>query len=588
MSAVAATISSVQTPPQSRHRYIGLRISCWCVALTLGALQAWATRFTMNPDGVSYLDIGDAYWRGDWHNAINAYWSPLYSWILGFFLKVFKPSIYWEYPLVHLVNFLIYVAALGCFEYFLSELIRREKQPDVFLRNSEDGLPEWAWWTLGYSVFAFTSLVMIDVATVAPDMGVAALFYAASALLLRIARDGTSMPRFAAFGVVLGIGYVAKTIFLPLGFVFLAVAFLSVRTKRKVLAQLLLSALIFLAISSPFITAISRSKGRMTIGESGKWNYLVFVDGNRPLFPENPSLKHVARRIADSPATYDFSDSIGGTYPPWYDPSYWQEGDKPHIDLKAQTQIVKISLLIYAAILCSPTLQLNMAIGMLLLFFLTPRPSTCFRRIAAYWFLLAPICAGLAAYASLVVVQRYVAPLVCVLWLVALTGPRSSAPGKNVMGGIAALMTVTTLLLIARVTGVNASTRPPGDEYGKATKALRDAGLRPGDKLAILWQEDWQSGRATGVSAVKGGFVPRLAKLRVVGEITDPAAFWNADPLSRRAILTSLSRTGAQAVLTYGVPPAYATNEGWFRLGATEFYAHTIEPASPQGPLSVQ
>jgi hypothetical protein len=31
----------------------------------------------MNPaDGISYLDIGDAYWRGDWHMAINAFWSP--------------------------------------------------------------------------------------------------------------------------------------------------------------------------------------------------------------------------------------------------------------------------------------------------------------------------------------------------------------------------------------------------------------------------------------------------------------------------------------------------------------------------------
>src|SRR6266704_6885585 len=101
------------------------RICCWIVALALGAAQAWTTRFTMNPDGISYLDIGDAYWRGDWHNAINAYWSPLYSWILGFFLKVLKTTAYWEYPMVHLVNFLIYAAALGCFEFFLVTVIRK-------------------------------------------------------------------------------------------------------------------------------------------------------------------------------------------------------------------------------------------------------------------------------------------------------------------------------------------------------------------------------------------------------------------------------------------------------------------------------
>ena len=34
----------------------------------------------MISDGVSYLDIGDAYFRGDWKAAVNAYWSPVYSW----------------------------------------------------------------------------------------------------------------------------------------------------------------------------------------------------------------------------------------------------------------------------------------------------------------------------------------------------------------------------------------------------------------------------------------------------------------------------------------------------------------------------
>src|SRR5437588_1656055 len=113
--------------------YKWLRISCWCVALTVGAAQAWATRFYMNPDGISYLDIGDAYWRGDWHNAINAYWSPLYPWVLGGFLKIFHPSVQGEFPLVHLVNFLIYVVALTAFALFLETFIgqQREAEPKV-------------------------------------------------------------------------------------------------------------------------------------------------------------------------------------------------------------------------------------------------------------------------------------------------------------------------------------------------------------------------------------------------------------------------------------------------------------------------
>src|SRR6266566_7858750 len=126
--ATPATVANLAEPmvKQRDSGYRLLRIGCWFVALALGAIDAWVTRFTMYPDGVSYLDVGDAFWRADWHNAINAYWSPVYPLIAGLFLKVFKPSIYGEYPLVHLVNFLIYVVALICFEFFFSGFVAQQ------------------------------------------------------------------------------------------------------------------------------------------------------------------------------------------------------------------------------------------------------------------------------------------------------------------------------------------------------------------------------------------------------------------------------------------------------------------------------
>src|SRR6185369_13250535 len=51
--------------------------ACVVVAAVLGALQAWDRRYAMNPDGISYLDVADAYLRGDWAVAVNGYWSPL-------------------------------------------------------------------------------------------------------------------------------------------------------------------------------------------------------------------------------------------------------------------------------------------------------------------------------------------------------------------------------------------------------------------------------------------------------------------------------------------------------------------------------
>ena len=63
------------------------------LSVVLGGLQAWISRYAMNPDGVSYLDIGDAYLRGDWKAAINGYWSPMYSVVLGTAMRILKPSI---------------------------------------------------------------------------------------------------------------------------------------------------------------------------------------------------------------------------------------------------------------------------------------------------------------------------------------------------------------------------------------------------------------------------------------------------------------------------------------------------------------
>src|SRR5579859_310692 len=119
------------------------------VALLLGFLQAWAYRFYIEPDGINYLDIADAYLRRDWGSALNGYWSPLYSWLLAGVKWLFAPSAYWESTALHLLNFFLFVLALFCFEFFFRKLLAllAARFPDAV---GDDGLPNWAWWTLGY------------------------------------------------------------------------------------------------------------------------------------------------------------------------------------------------------------------------------------------------------------------------------------------------------------------------------------------------------------------------------------------------------------------------------------------------------
>ena len=91
-----------------------IRAGFWLLALTLAAFQVWAAvrSSSMNADGIAYLDMGDAYLRGDWSTAVNPVWSPLYSWILGAVMAVVQPPMAWEFPLVHLVNFALFLLIL--------------------------------------------------------------------------------------------------------------------------------------------------------------------------------------------------------------------------------------------------------------------------------------------------------------------------------------------------------------------------------------------------------------------------------------------------------------------------------------------
>ncbi|MCA1601616.1 MAG: hypothetical protein LC776_08235, partial [Acidobacteria bacterium] len=173
------------------HRWLWLHAACWSVAVALGLLQSWVNCHAMQSDGISYLDMGDAYLRGDWQMAINGYWSPLYSWLLGAALLVLKPSPYWEFPVVHLVNFIIYLGALSGFTFLLSEVIRyrpHQHHRAGAVSTGRGTLAAWVWVVLGYTLFMWTSLELITLRYVTPDMCVAAFVYLAAGLIVRIRR----------------------------------------------------------------------------------------------------------------------------------------------------------------------------------------------------------------------------------------------------------------------------------------------------------------------------------------------------------------------------------------------------------------
>ena len=75
------------------HRPLGdvsnrLLLAYCCLGIVLLPLY----QFQIDPDGISYMNIAHLYASGDFHDAVNGYWGPLFSWLLVPFLRVkFQP-----------------------------------------------------------------------------------------------------------------------------------------------------------------------------------------------------------------------------------------------------------------------------------------------------------------------------------------------------------------------------------------------------------------------------------------------------------------------------------------------------------------
>lgn len=564
-------------------------------ALAVGAML----RQSMNEDGISYLDMGDAYLRGDWAMAVNAVWSPLYAWILGLAMWLADPSPRWEFALVHAVNFGIYLAALAGFEFFwrrLTATVRTEMTGDRI------AFPEWAWISVGYGLFIWSSLALIRIWAVTPDMLVSALVYLAAGLLLGIASGRTGRRTQVAFGVVLGLAYLAKSVMFPLAFVFLLLAVLAQENRRQAAREGLLALAAFLIVALPLVAALSSAKGRPTFGESGRLSYLRYVnDVPYPFWTAEapPGLgepEHPARQVFDDPPVYEFGTPVGGTYPLSYDPSYWYEGVSVRLTVAEQMKALLSSARWYFEFFVR---QQAGALAVLTLLIVVgglgrrePASSGPRIRIDSRWALTLVAIAAFALYALVYVEGRYLAPFVVLFWggILAHVGLPDLRGSRRLLEVSGAVLVFFTLLNLAAFTmefsraflGLDPATPgepapwPPGpvgasglpSEIGEG---LRELGIGPGDRIGF-------------VGYAFGAYFARLGRIRIVAQIhaKDAEGFWSADPSRRRAVLAAFARAGAKAVVTDRVPTA-GPPRGWVRVGETGHWARLLTGRSVTG-----
>ena len=559
------------------------------MVIVLGFVQAWASRHYMNPDGVSYLDIALKYVQGDWGSAVNAYWSPMYSWLLAALFYLFRPSPYWEYPLVHLLNFLIYIVAFVCFEFLLFQIIRWQRNGSD--SETDVGMPSWAWQAIGYVLFLWCALVLITIELVTPDMIVAALLFVLGGMLIRIRLEPTNWLHYVLFGLTLGIAYLTKAVMFPLAFVFLVVCLLMTGNARKALPRVALALVLFVLVSAPFILALHRAKGRWTFSETGRLAHAWLVDGTQPyvhwqgLPPGTGVPAHPTRKIFPNPPVYEFKEPLIATYAPWYDASYWNEGLVGRFNLKGQLRVLVEGVLAYYAMLTNNPIGMAILISFLVLAFYIRRPVRTWIFRLPLWGVVLPALAAMALYLLIHVEPRYVGAFLVLLWLGLFSGVRSRE-GENVTRLLRAVIialvvcSMTVLLAKSMSPAVSALVSLGKIKDGSDAKnwqvagALSQMGIKPGDPVAYI-----------GVGFASGSYWAHLARVRIVAEITsgsdrrpteDVQRFWNSDGAVKQKVIDAIARTGAKAIVVDHLPPGYSAM-GWQELGQTGHYIYLLK-----------
>ena len=377
------------------------------------------------------------------------------------------------------------------------------------------------------------------------------------------------------FGVLNGAAYLGKAVMFPLGFGLLTILLFSGRMSRRRVCGVLLAAFLFLIVSLPFVAALSKSKGRLTFGDSGRINYAGGVSPNVP--PKHWQgetvgggvPKHPTRQLLEHPAVFEFAKPVAGTYPPWYDPSYWNEGAQWTFRLRSQIRVLVQSARNYTKMLVG---KLGLLAGLLIFILWGGAPTR--KAIFSNWPLIAAGGLSIGAYSLVLVTSRYVGGSAVLLFVAILAGIRlprkdQTAPlAKYVAMAVMAtiLFSIVADLAETAYMSLTVYSDPMQKDQMRAVEGLRSMGLQAGDSVGLV---------GDGTAA----YWARLGRFKIVAEIFSPEAgsrrFWS-EPWERRKLAYEwLGRSGAKVVVVWG-PPEGGMDPGWKQIANTSYYVRFL------------
>jgi hypothetical protein len=410
-----------------------LRYPAWLVLVALAVFDAYTHRYTVSPDGISYLDLSDAVVSGNLAGLVNLYWSPLYPFLVGLARLVIGSGPQVEIVAMHVLNVLLFGVALAAFEYFLIAIRA--------LAARRPGTPLAGPWgdAAAYFFFGTHFLPMVPPELTTPDLLSNAAIFVALGAMLRL-HDATHPHRgraSVALGAALGIGALAKSFLVPWGVVCLVMAGLSARQRR--LAAPWRAIVLWLAIVLPWTFVLSARAGRFTFGDAGRLTFGWYVNQQ-----DAPSAGGVppGARLAEAQRILPGTGVTGpapGTDPMWFDPARWNADIHPRFSLSDQLPRLGIMTVTFIG-------NIVLLTFLALYVFIAPRRV---RREALreVWVVILPCIAGILAYALVITAARYIAAFVIagvLVTLAAIPVTRRAKPGAVLAGLVASLLPLAT------------------------------------------------------------------------------------------------------------------------------------------------
>lgn len=566
-SVAASDFESQQVP--IFHSVGVLRVTFWIGGLLLAAWQAWNCRYVVSADSISYLDMSDGVMPGgSWHRLINGLYSGLYPLSLGIFRRVFHISPQNEVPAGHLLNVLFFIFAFIGFEFLLAGIVEQSDGPRELpdkVRTSVP-LPRWAFRSIAYSVFLWASIVAISLDSLRADMLMSGFLYFAVGKMIRMRHRPASWISYLALGAVLGLGVLAKEAMLPVGLLILLLALLVVENWRPALKMAAGALAMMFLIASLYFVPLSLRLGHISLGEAGKFVYIVNVDEASPhWYLQTPgsargSLLHPPKKVFADPPAYAFPVTDTVTHPLRYDPTYWTVGLRPHFVWQREATAIKSNLLLLKGLLG----HLRVVLGaIVVLAFLCSSRKEAAEALARAWPVWLIGLAGCLMYVAIFVDSRYVGGFLALLCVGMLAGFSVPADSGRKLAQIIVVVCIFALLYSAsRETYLASVQQPRSNVFFEAAQALESSGIRQGDHVARI---------SPGVADF---LVERILRTQIVAEVDldHTIDFWSSPFATQQSLLSKFAAQGVKAVIATS-PVLTAQNRfEWKQLGSTPYW----------------